>query len=448
MGKRKGNFGGTSPAGRKQMAGPNRRPQAPPRAPRQPEPLPPPPAPSAAPQPRPPPAAERVVEASFQVRITHPRIPEVAVSDIAMRHMATAAFVAGIPDWHPLTDSQKAARDRKPVIVIEDPAIRNPLTAHVTFDEYPQPTYAIVAPVGARNQVLIIPRYKTKLAFFGVIQDGIDQPCLGIGCRRVRFIVNHFVTSGLQLACLCAALPYERHHLIVRTIVREPEENKTFFIPVSTPYPWLAYYIVANREVRLTDHAAARMAISSRYLHCPADSLVNRCRMSYSLSAHLEALLFYNKNASDPTRCTFVFAAMGGHLSRGSLYAFVRREDVAVEFDDIYRFITNSVDFTSDYFPANISFIEENLEPSSWTAVGKSYDIGDMIPALRYTPEFRALNNISPPVSGGAATEAATSCSQPGQPAGATSRQTGPIGPRPAEESEGASAPHPAQGSA
>lgn len=394
MVKQKRTFGGPS-WNRRQMAGPYRQPQRPA------APQPPPPAPSAAPGPSAPAAAAGAQAGpAYQVRVIDAHLPGVAAPSAALRHMAAAAYLAGIPDWQPLTDAEKAARDRQPIVLIEDPSVRNPLAAHVTFDNYPQPTYAIVAPAGSRNQVAIIPRYKTKLAFFGVLEDGKPPPQLTIGCRRIQFIVHHIVMKGFQLACLCAALPFERHHLIIRTVAQEPTENRTVLIPVSTPFPWLAYYIVANRDVKLFDFAAARMAISTRYIYSCWTSLLDQYRMDYSLSAHLEALLFFNKDGTDPNRCTFVFSVLGGHLARRTLDVFIKRENVSADFERIQRFITTLPEMMSDLFAANLSFIDENLESPHWTSIGKGYAFGDMIPALQFTPLYREINHISPLVTG------------------------------------------------
>jgi hypothetical protein len=99
--------------------------------------------------------------------------------------------------------------------------------------------------------------------------------------------VHPKIPRGLQMTCLCSTLPFERHHLIIRTVCCDTEINKIKFIPVSTPYPWLAYYIVANREITLLDLAAAKMAITTRFLHCPDTNVINRMCMEYSLCAHM-----------------------------------------------------------------------------------------------------------------------------------------------------------------
>jgi hypothetical protein len=171
-------------------------------------------------------------------------------------------------------------------------------------------------------------------------------------------------------------------------------------IPVSTPFPWLAYYIVANREVKLFDLADARMRISIRYIYSCWNSLLDRYRMDYSLSAHLEALLFFNKDGIDPNRCTFVFSILGGHLARRTLDVFIKRKNVSADYEWIQRFLTTLPEMMSDLFAANLSFIDENLESPHWTSVGKGYAFGNMIPALQFTLLYREINHISPLVTG------------------------------------------------
>jgi hypothetical protein len=164
--------------------------------------------------------------------------------------------------------------------------------------------------------------------------------------------------------------------------------------------------------------------------------------MDYSLSAHLEALLFFNKDGTDPNRCTFVFSILGGHLARSALDIFVKRENVSADYERIQRFITTLPEMMSDLFAANLSFIDENLESPHWTSVGKGYAFGDMIPALQFTPLYREINHISPLVTGETARRTTSANSlelgaQEDGPLGAA----GQTAARAASESAGASSP-------
>jgi hypothetical protein len=211
---------------------------------------------------------------------------------------------------------------------------------------------------------------------------------------------NVFVNKNLQMTCLCSTLPFEQHHLIIRTVCCDTQVNRIRFLPVSAPYPWLAYYIVANQEITLLDLAAAKMAITTRFLYCPDKNVINRMRMEYSLCAHMEALLFFNKNAADPNQCTFMFAVLGAHLAPGVTTVFVSRDRIVADYGEIQCFMMTMPELMSEHSFINLSFIDWNLRSGCWTTYRRPPSKDDMIPPLEFTPEYRELNDIQPHVTG------------------------------------------------
>jgi hypothetical protein len=169
--------------------------------------------------------------------------------------------------------------------------------------------------------------------------------------------------------------------------------HKTHFIRVETDMPWVLYYIVANRPVTLADFAAAKLAITRRFMYMPPNNPINRMRMDFSLSAHLEALLFFNRHAIDPCRCTFVFATMGGHIAKRAAIPFIKREYIGEKFDQIFRFMRNLPILMTESAVVNRSFIDLNLSYRPWVTIGKGYTEEDMVPAIKYTAEYRELND-------------------------------------------------------
>jgi hypothetical protein len=122
MGKRKGNFSGPDYY-RKQMAGPYHQQQRPPMQPQQQAPN---PGPSAPRRPRSP--TEEADGPGYQVQPKIPKIPDIPISEVAAKFMADAAATAG------LSEAEMADRDKNPITVIENGAIRNASIVHVTPD--------------------------------------------------------------------------------------------------------------------------------------------------------------------------------------------------------------------------------------------------------------------------------------------------------------------------